>query len=62
MPIDPKMRQTHLLRVYSPSHSYTMPTSSLWLADNRRYSVMASDLAGSNQVGGIKRFRHVGQS
>ena len=30
------------------------PTSGLWLADNRRYSVMASGHADSNQVGVTK--------
>ena len=30
------------------------PTSGLWLAADRRYSVMASGRAGCNQVGGTQ--------
>lgn len=36
------------------------PTSGLWLATNRRYSVTGLGGAGSNQVGVTKCFRHAG--
>ena len=42
----------------SPTSSILRPTSDLWLANYRRYSIMASSRDDSNQVGGNKGFRH----
>ena len=53
--VDANSRQSRFLNVFFVlSASLQRPRSGLWLAADRRYSVMASGHAVSNQVGGTK--------